>query len=237
MIRPAYGLAPLVPLNEASVVIVPLPRASSKTVPSFEAPPTDAVPYRLPLLSMFRPAYGLAPLVPLKEASVVIVWLPWASSKTVPLSWGPPLTVVPYRLPLLSMIRPAYGLAPLVPLNEASVVIVPLPWASSKTVPSFEAPPTDAVPYRLPLLSMIRPARGSAPTVWLKEASLVIVPLPWASSKTVPTVKLPPCVAVPYRLPLLSMTSAECGFIPLVPLNEASMVIAPLPWASSKTVP
>ena len=34
------------------------------------------------------------------------------------------------------MIRPAFGLSPLVPLNEASVVIVPLPWASSKTVPS-----------------------------------------------------------------------------------------------------
>ena len=51
------------------------------------------------------------------------------SSKTV-------LAVVPYRLPLLSMIRAASGFSPLVPLNEASVVIVLLPWASSKTVPS-----------------------------------------------------------------------------------------------------
>ena len=35
--------------------------------------------------------------------------------------------------------RPAYGYAPLVPLNEASVVIVPLPWATSKTVPSLRS--------------------------------------------------------------------------------------------------
>ena len=137
MIRPASGSAPLVPLNEASVVIVPLPWASSKTVPSLEAPPSAVVPYRLPLLSMIRPASGFAPLVPLNDASVVIVPLPWASSKTVPSPEAPPAYVVPYRLPLLSMIRPAYGFAPLVPLNEASVVIVPLPWASSKTVPSF----------------------------------------------------------------------------------------------------
>ena len=52
-----------------------------------------------------------------------------------------PFEVVPYRLPLLSMIRAAAGCAPLVPLNEASVVIVPVPWASSNTVPSFAAPP------------------------------------------------------------------------------------------------
>ena len=53
------------------------------------------------------------------------------------------------------MIRLARGVAPLVPLNEASVVIVPLPLASSNTVPSAWAPPKDAVPYKLPLLSMI----------------------------------------------------------------------------------
>ena len=35
------------------------------------------------------------------------------------------------------------------------MVMVPLPWASSKTVPWLE-PPAHAVPYRLPLLSMIR---------------------------------------------------------------------------------
>ena len=50
--------------------------------------------------------------------------------------------MVPYRLPLLSMITPPYGYSPLVPLNEASVVIVPLPWANSKTVPWLSWPST-----------------------------------------------------------------------------------------------
>ena len=90
MITPPYGPWPSVPLNEASVVIVPLPLASSKTVPSFEAPPADAVPYRLPLESMTRPAYGFAPSVPLNEASVVIVPVAVATSKTVPSFEAPP---------------------------------------------------------------------------------------------------------------------------------------------------
>ena len=177
--------------------------------------------------------------MPLNEASVVIVPLPWASSKTVPSSLAPPSSVVPYRLPLLSMIRPAYGSAPLVPLNEASVVIVPLPWASSKTVPSLRmAPPADVVPYRLPLLSMIRPAYGCSPLVPLNEASVVIVPLPWASSKTVPS----PLSASVGRCAVqiaaaVHDQAAVSGTRPLVPLNEASVVIVPLPLASSKTVP
>ena len=138
MISPATGCAPSVPLNEASVVIVPLPWASSKTVPSLEAPPATAVPYRLPLLSMIRPASGFAPLVPLNEASVVIVPLPGPARKPCRRS---------RRLHRRCAVQVAaavhdqagIGSAPLVPLNEASVVIVPLPWASSKTVPS---PPT-----------------------------------------------------------------------------------------------
>ena len=57
------------------------------------------------------------------------------------------------------MISPAYGFSPLAAVNEASVVIVPLPWASSNTVPSPErAVHQYAVPKRLPLLSMIRAA-------------------------------------------------------------------------------
>src|SRR5262249_8528293 len=79
-------------------------------------------PYKLPVLSMITPAYGYAPLVPLNEASAVIAPLPLASSKTVPTWAGPPPSVVPYRLPLLSMITAAYGHAPLVPLNETSAV-------------------------------------------------------------------------------------------------------------------
>ena len=84
--------------------------------------------------------------MPLNDASVVIVPLPLASSKTVPLAPALPAEVVPYRLPLLSMIKFAKGLSPLVPLNDASAVIVPLPLASSNTVPSPRAPPADAAP-------------------------------------------------------------------------------------------
>jgi len=80
-------------------------------------------------------------LVLLNEVSVVIVLLPLASSKTVPSPSVPPLKVVPKRSPALSSIRPASGKAPLVPLNEASVVIVLLPLASSNTVPSLPVPP------------------------------------------------------------------------------------------------
>ena len=83
-IRPATGSEPLVPLNEARVVGVPLPCASSKTVPSLEAPPLLVVPYRLPLLSIMSPPAGPFPLLPLKKANVVRVSLPGASSKTVP---------------------------------------------------------------------------------------------------------------------------------------------------------
>ena len=49
-------------------------------------------------------------------------------------SYGAAICVVPKRLPLLSSTRPPTGLAPLVPLKEASVVMVPLP-ATSNTVP------------------------------------------------------------------------------------------------------
>ena len=40
------------------------------------------------------------------------------------------------------------------------MVIVPLPWTISNTVPSPDAPPSDVVPKRLPLESSITPACG-----------------------------------------------------------------------------
>ena len=125
-------------------------------------------------------------LVPLNDASVVIVPVALATSKIVPLAPAPPADVVPYRLPLMSMIRVPSGFNPLVPLNDASAVIVPVALATSNTVPSPRAPPADAAPYRLPLLSMIRLARGVAPLVPLNEASVVIVPLALAATRTPP---------------------------------------------------
>ena len=62
--------SPLGPSNDARVVMVRLPLASSKTEPVSSAPPDSVVPYRLPLLSMIRPACGIAPLAPVKIPSV-----------------------------------------------------------------------------------------------------------------------------------------------------------------------
>ena len=67
-------------------MMVPLPCCTSNTVPSPDAPPSSVVPKRLPLLSSTRPPSGLAPLVPLKEARVVMVPLPCCTSNTVPSS-------------------------------------------------------------------------------------------------------------------------------------------------------
>ena len=89
---------------------------------------------------------------------MVMVPLPAATSNTVPSPDGPPDAVVPKRLPLLSSTRPPAGSLPLVPLNEARVVMAPLPDATSNTVPSPDAPPSSVVPKRLPLLSSTRPA-------------------------------------------------------------------------------
>ena len=53
-------------------VTKPLP-VNSKIVPSLLFPPPLVVPKRLPLESAYRPAWGLAPLEPLKAANSVIV--------------------------------------------------------------------------------------------------------------------------------------------------------------------
>ncbi len=94
---------------------------------------------------MSRAAFGCAPLVPLNKTSVVIVLLPLGNPKTVPSPLVPPNAVVPYRLPLLSMISPASGEGPLL-LKEARAVMVPLPCASSKTEPKPELLPEVVAP-------------------------------------------------------------------------------------------
>ena len=70
--------------------------------------------------------------------------------------------------------------------------MVPLPDATSNTVPSLDAPPSSVVPKRLPLLSSTRPALGNSPLVPLNEARVVMVPLPGATSNTVPSPDVPP---------------------------------------------
>src|SRR5438132_118592 len=104
--------------------MVLLPCASSNTVPLLLAPPFEAVPKRLPLLSSTSPAWGNDPVALLKDARMLIVLLPAASSNTVPALLAPPDWVVPKKLPLLSWIKPPMGLAPLVPLKDARAVSV-----------------------------------------------------------------------------------------------------------------
>jgi hypothetical protein len=53
---------------------------NSKIVPRSKAPPNSVVPKRLPWPSMIRSPTGNAPLLPLKLARAVMVWLPCGSS-------------------------------------------------------------------------------------------------------------------------------------------------------------
>ncbi len=55
----------------------------------------------------------------------------WASSNMVPSPEAPPTSVVPYRLPLLSVITAACGAKPAGAMNEASVVALSVTLASS----------------------------------------------------------------------------------------------------------
>lgn len=115
------------------------PDASSKTAPVSGSKPPKVVPYRFPASSRINPARGLLVPVPLKVASVVMLLLPAASSKTVPPFSFPALSVpelvVPYKLPVESRTRVHWGLRPFVPLNAARVVMLLAPDGNSKTVP------------------------------------------------------------------------------------------------------
>ena len=58
----------------------------------------------------------------LKDARGVTVPLPWATSKTVPSLFGPAYWVVPYRLPLASIMS-SVGLAPVVCCAKTPTVL------------------------------------------------------------------------------------------------------------------
>jgi len=80
-------------------------------------------------------------LVPLNETIVVIVVVPWGISKRVRHCWRRRHSLFRRNLPLVSRTSAAWGFVPLVPLNDATVVIELLPLAISKIVPSLLAPP------------------------------------------------------------------------------------------------
>src|SRR2546427_639109 len=115
--------------------MVPLLLTHSNTVPSLDAPPVGSGPRRLLVRPRIRQQYGISPLPPLKEPRVMRAPLLLTHSNTVPALDAPPKTVVPKRLPLASLIRVLFGLAPLVPLKKARGVMVPLPLTTSNTSP------------------------------------------------------------------------------------------------------
>ena len=93
--------------------------------------------------------------------------------------------------------------------------MVPLPAATSNTVPSPDAPPSAVVPKRLPLLSSTRPPSGSAPLVPLKEARVVMVPLPAATSNTVPSPDAPPVIGGAEEIAAAVLDQAGLGVGPV----------------------
>ena len=112
MIRPAIGFAPLVPLNEASVVIVPLPLASSKTVPSSRGASRRRCAEQIAAAVHDQAAHAGCAVGAVERSQRGDRAAAWASSNTVPSSSRRLPDAVPYRLPLLSMIRPACGYCP-----------------------------------------------------------------------------------------------------------------------------
>ena len=149
---------------------------------------------------------------------------------------GASADVVPKRLPLLSTIRLASGFDPLVPLNEASVVIVPLPWATSNTVPSSRG--TSRRRCAEEIAAAVHDQAGRGCTVGAVERGQRgdrAAALGHLEHRAV-------AVGASYRRCAVQVAAAVhdqagYGYAPLVPLNEASVVIVPLPWASSNTVP
>ena len=173
------------------------------------------VPYRLPLLSMIRVARGFNPLVPLNEASVVIVPLPLASSNTVPSPRGASRRRCAVQVAAAVHDQAARGVAPLVPLNEASVVIVPLPWASSNTVPSASGASRRRCAVQV--AAAVHDQRGirSCPVGAVERGQRGdrAAALGQLEHRAV-TRRRRPMSVVPYRLPLLSMISASHTVLP-----------------------
>src|SRR5438309_2035225 len=121
------------------------------------------------------------------------------------------------------MIRPPKGLTPSAaslakPCKIDSVHPVPeglslntAPHPSWSPPPQPETPPAVVVPYRLPAVSMISPAKGAAPSASGTPAKLyriVSFLLLMLISNTKPCVNVPPNTDVPKRLPLLKINVA-----------------------------
>src|ERR1700751_3163367 len=155
-------------------------------------------------------------------------------AKIVPPPALPPAEVVPYmRLP--EKANPACGANPslLVCLNPSDIVggklcrfVKPLPSGLTvNTAPPPALPPSSPVPYNR-LLNKIRPAYGSAPSLFIRgepasgaKLYKVIKFVPWGSmANSVPAPEPPPQLAVPYKM-LLALVNAAYGFMPSLPIK------------------
>ena len=83
-------MLPLVPLNEASVVIVPLPGASSKTVPSFVGASPSRRAVEIAAAVHDQAGIGEAAVGAVERSQRGDRAAAWASSNTVPSSSAPP---------------------------------------------------------------------------------------------------------------------------------------------------
>ena len=223
------------PLNEASVVMMPLPSAISNTVPSVGRAAVLGGAEEIAAAVLDQAAIGIGPVGAVERgergddaAAVGDLEHRAVAGRAARLRWC--------RRDCRCCPRPGRrtGSAPLVPLNEASVVMVPLPCTISKTVPSPDAPPAAmVVPKRLPLLSSTRPLLGSSPFVPLNEASVVMVPLPVDDLEHRAVIPdAPPVDGGAEEIAAAVLDQAGVGLAPFVPLNEASVVMVPLPGRS-----
>ena len=176
----------------------------------------------LPFFCGTTPLKGSVPMSGAVSFAARLAVLSLLVKSTVPAS---PLSVVPTAFGTVTVnVRDAPA-----PVEERKPLICKAGRASapdsSKTVPPFEAPPRSVVPYRLPLLSMIRASSGTAPSVPLNETSVVIVPLPWASSNTVPSSEAASQCRCAVEIAAAVHDQAGIRLSPSVPLNEASVVI------------
>ena len=135
-------------------------------------------------------------------------------SHKVPPELAPPVSQVPYMLPLLSNVTPAYGLPP----SDAEEKL----WRTEKVpeelysqiVPLELVPPRLQVPYRLPLLSKDALLYKVLPSeAEVKACRTENVPEELYSQR-VPPALAPPCQHVPYMLALLSNVTPAKGFPP-----------------------
>src|SRR6187455_2971123 len=121
--------------NEYSGVTAPAVVAR-KTVPR-PSPPCSVVPYRLPSAPTISVPSGFSPFLPSKLNSTWYSPPEGAMRNSVPLSFTPPRSVVPYRLPSPACTSPPYGSAAstLVCPSECSTVYSPAR-VRRKTTPS-----------------------------------------------------------------------------------------------------